>query len=77
MEIEAKVAEILKEIKPTVDLTDVNDIMDGGYIDSFELMSLIMTLNESFGIEVDLDDMTPENFRSIKDIAAMVARLKG
>ena len=77
METKSKVLELLKEIKPTKDLSAVPDIMEGGYIDSFELMSLIMALNEAFGIEIDLDDMTLENFNTADAIAAMVDRLKG
>ena len=77
MDLQNQVKEILKQIKPTKDLSTVTDIVEGGYIDSFELMSLIMSLNETFGIEVDLDDMTPENFNTVDAIAALVARLKG
>ena len=73
----SKILEILKEIKPTVNLENVTDIMEGGYIDSFELMSLILTLNENFDIEISLDDMSAENFNSVDAIAAMVERLKG
>ena len=40
---------ILAEVKPTKDLSDVPDIVEGGYIDSFELMSLIMFINDKFG----------------------------
>lgn len=68
---------ILAEVKPTKDLSDVPDIVEGGYIDSFELMSLIMFINDKFGIEVSLEDMTPENFNTVDGIVAMVERLKG
>ena len=77
MEIKEKVLGILNEIKPTKDLSAVTDIMEGGYIDSFELMSLIMALNETFGVEISLDDMTLENFNSADAIVALVERLKG
>lgn len=76
MDILFQVKEILNEVKPTKDLASVNDIVEGGYIDSFELMSLIMTLNERFDIEISLDDMTPENFNTVDSIVAMVERLK-
>ena len=76
MDTKAAVLEILKEIKPTKDLSGVTDIVEGGYIDSFELMNLIMLLNERFDIEVSLDDMTPENFNSADAIAALADRLK-
>ncbi len=75
MDTKSKVLEILREIKPTRDLSDVTDIMESGYIDSFELMSLIMALNDTFGIDISVDDMTLENFNSVDAIAALVDRL--
>ena len=72
-----QIVAILKELKPTKDLTAVTDIIEGGYLDSFELMSLIATLGETFGVEIDVDEIVPENFNSADAIAAMVARLKG
>lgn len=76
MDTRAAVLEILKEIKPTKDLANVSDIVEGGYVDSFELMNLIMLLNEKFDIEISLDDMTPENFNTVDAISAMVERLR-
>lgn len=77
MSIKEQVMNILKEIKPTKDLTTVTDIIEGGYLDSFELMSLIAQLGDDFGIEIDVDEIMPENFNSVDAIAAMVERLKG
>ena len=50
--------------------------MEGGFIDSFELMNLIMALNKTFGVNIELSDMTPENFNTVDAIAAMIDRLK-
>lgn len=77
MSIKEQVNGILKAIKPTKDLSEVTDIIDGAYLDSFELMSLIANLGDTFGIEIDVDEIMPENFNSVDAIAAMVARLKG
>ena len=77
MSINEQVMNILKEIKPTKDLSEVTDIIEGGYLDSFELMSLITNLGDTFGIEIDVDEITPENFNSLAAITAMVTRLKG
>ena len=70
-----KVQEILKEVKPTKNLDGITDIVEGGYIDSFELMYLISMLNERFNIEISVDDMTVENFNSVETIGNMVERL--
>ena len=72
MDTRARVVGILKEVKPTKNLEGIENIVEGGFIDSFELMTLIVTLSEQFGIEIAIDDITPENFNSIDAIAAMV-----
>ena len=70
-----QIVKIMKEVKPTKDLENVTDIVEGGYIDSFELMLLITMLADRFGVEISIDDITPENFNSIDAISAMVERL--
>ena len=77
MSIKEQIMNMLKEIKPTKDLSGVTDIVEGGYMDSFELMSLIARLGDDFGIEIDVDEINPENFNSVDAITAMVERLKG
>ena len=77
MSLKEQIINMLKEIKPTKDLTNATDIVEGGYMDSFELMSLIARLGDDFGIEIDVDEITPENFNSVDAITAMVTRLKG
>jgi acyl carrier protein len=76
MTIKETILDIIKELMPAKALQDVSDIIDGGYIDSLELMSLISTLSDRFGIEIDVDDMTPENFNSVDAIASMVTAKK-
>ena len=71
-----KVAAIMKEVKPTKNLETTMDIVEGGYIDSFELMSLIASLMEEFNIDISIDEIVPENFNSIDAMARMVDVLK-
>lgn len=75
--IQEKVIAILKEVKPTRDLSDVEGIIEGGYLDSFELMNLISMLSEGFDVMIDIDDIVPENFNSVAAMVAMIERLKG
>ena len=67
---------ILKEIKPTKNLENVTDIIENGYIESFELMSLVANLSEKFGIEITIEELIPENFNSVDAISKMVDTLK-
>lgn len=76
MDTKAKILAILKQVKPTKDLESVNDIVEGGYIDSFELMNLIASFQDTFGIEITVNDLVPDNFNSVDAMTAMVNRLK-
>ena len=76
MSTKEQVLSILKDVKPTKDLGNITDIIEGGFIDSFELMSLVAQLSESFNIEISIDELVPENFNSVDAIVRMVERLK-
>lgn len=76
MTIKETVLEILKSIKPTMNLENVTDIIDGGYLDSLGIMALITELCEKFNLDMDIDWITPENFNSVDAIVTLVERLK-
>ena len=76
MTVKETVLEILKGIKPTVNLENVTDIIDGGYLDSLGIMALITELSDRFDFEMDIDWITPENFNSVDAIVALIERIK-
>lgn len=76
MSIREQIIGILKEVKPNKNLEGITNIVEGGFLDSFEIMNLIMMLSEAFGIEIDFEEITAENFNSIDAMVSMVERLK-
>lgn len=76
MEIREIVVGILKDVNPSKQLECVTDIIGGGYIDSFELMSLVANLCEAFDVEISLEDLNSENFMSVDSITAMIEKMK-
>lgn len=76
MSVKEEVLQILKEVKPTINLENVTNIIDGGYLDSLGIMTLITELCERFEFEMDIEWITSENFNSVDAIAALVERLK-
>ena len=76
MSVKEKILEMLKEIKPNKNMETVTDIVEGGYLDSFEIMNLIMLMSENFRVEIGFEEIVPENFNSVDAMAAMVERLK-
>lgn len=71
-----KLMEILRELRPEVDFEIETSLIDGGILDSFDMVSLIGELNDAFDIEISFEDMEPENFNSAKSMYAMIARLQ-
>jgi acyl carrier protein len=47
-------------------------LIDNQVIDSLGMISLVSALEEEFGIDVDDEDLVPDNFATIGQIAAFV-----
>jgi acyl carrier protein len=55
------------------ELSDETFLLNGA-MDSLGLMQLVAFLEEEFGVEIDDAEVTVENFRTVRDIAALVAQ---
>lgn len=71
-----KLLEILEGIRPDVDFANEKSLMDGGFLDSFDLVSIIAELDNEYDISIRVSELKPENFNSIEAIMKMVERLK-
>jgi acyl carrier protein len=66
---------ILSELLSDGDATSLSpddDLLDGGVIDSAGIVQLIEYLEERFAIEVTDDELIPENFRTVDELARFV-----
>ena len=68
------IVEILKEIRPEFEFEGVENFFDEGMLDSFDLMTLVATLDERFSIKIDGTDILPENFANVDAIAALIEK---
>jgi acyl carrier protein len=57
-----------------ITLGDDEPLIDSGIIDSMGIMTLLAFVEEQFSIEIQGDDLIPENFASISTITALVER---
>jgi D-alanine--poly(phosphoribitol) ligase subunit 2 len=71
-----KILEIVGQIRPDVDFAAEKALIDGGILDSFDIVSIISDLNDEFDISIRITELKPENFNSIDAIVALVERLK-
>ena len=68
------VAEILKEIRPEFDFAASKDYIANGMLDSFDVMTLVSTLDINFDISIQGVDIVPENFRNLETIGALLRK---
>ncbi len=66
--------ELLKEIRPEFDFTTSNDFMADGMLDSFDMVTLVASLDKTYGISIQGTDIIPENFQNIETIKALLRR---
>ena len=71
-----RVIEILEEIKSDVDFTMEDQLVDGGILDSFDIVALVSELKGEFDVEIGIEDLTPENFNSAETICNLIERLQ-
>jgi acyl carrier protein len=68
------IAEILKGIRPEFDFTTSNDFMADGMLDSFDMVTLVSTLDKTYGISIEGTEIVPENFQNLQTITALVRK---
>ena len=52
------------------------DLLSSGIIDSMAVMKLVMFLEETFGLEVNDQDIVPENFQDLNSLVEYVEQKK-
>ncbi len=58
-------------------LDDNDDLFESGIVNSLFAVQLMTFVEKTFGVEIGMDDLDIENFKSINSTAAFVARKKG
>ena len=54
--------------------SDDASFLEEGIVDSMGIMELVMFVDESFGIAVEDEELTPDNFDSVSKLAAYIRR---
>lgn len=69
-----KIKEVLENIRPEFDFADSDNFLEDGLLDSFDLITLVSSLDQTFGISIEGTEMTPENFQNINTIENLVRK---
>lgn len=67
-------AGLLKGIRPEFDFAASRDFIADGMLDSFDVVTLVATLDKACGISIDGTDIVPEHFQNLDTIAALLRK---
>ena len=67
---------IMSEIRPDVDFSTATQLIDNEILDSFDIVSMVSEINDAFAIEINVNDLLPENFNSAEALYALIQKLQ-
>lgn len=70
------VLSILSEILSDVDVENCATLVDDGYLESLDMITLIAEISHVFGVVIPPEDLIPENFNSYRALTDLVSRLE-
>lgn len=71
-----KLKKIMEQIRPDVDFEKEKALIDGEILDSFDIISIVSEVNMEFDVEINVDDLLPENFNSIEALYSLICKLQ-
>lgn len=72
--MQKQIIDILTELRPEFDFSENVNFIEQGMLDSFDVVNLVTTLDETFGISIDGMDVLPDNFSSVEKIIQLLKK---
>lgn len=72
-----KIYEILAQLRPEFDFRHSADFIEEGLLDSFDIVSFVTELEDTFDCLIDALDIVPENFNTVENIIKVVQKSGG
>ena len=67
---------ILNEIRPDVDFASATALIDDEVLDSFDIISIVGELNDHYDIDINVDDLLPENFNTAAAMLELITNMQ-
>lgn len=71
-----KLIDILQELHPDVDFMTADDLIAGGVLDSFDVVTIVAEIDDAYDVQIPAEELVPENFNSAKALFALIERLQ-
>ena len=63
--------------KPGLVLKPDTSFLANNILDSLSFLHLVTFLEQQYGVKIDEDDMTPDNFQNAETVSLLVSQLRG
>ncbi|WP_088187756.1 acyl carrier protein [Desulfosporosinus sp. FKA] len=68
------ILKILSNLRPEFDFSDGINFIEEGFLDSFDIITLVTELDQHFSISIEGIDIIPENFCNIDSIEFLLRK---
>jgi len=68
--------EILSGLHPEVDFETCETLIDDKILDSFDIISIITEISDTFDVQVPASEIIPDNFNSAKSLWKLIEKLE-
>jgi acyl carrier protein len=77
MNMREQIITILNELRPEFDFSEEGiDFIEEGMLDSFDVVSLVDSIESEFGVAISGIDVLPENFCTVEAICKTIEKNK-
>jgi acyl carrier protein len=67
-----EVMEILTEIRKDIDFEHETRLIDDQILASLDIVAIVGEFNDTFDVEISVEDLIPENFNSVDAMVALI-----
>ena len=70
-----KLIAILSDLHPDVDFATEAGLIDNGILDSFDVVTIVAEVDDTFDVQIPAEELVPENFNSAEALYGLIQRL--
>lgn len=72
-----KIVNILNDLRPEFNFIESENFIEDGFLDYFDIVSLVSSVEEEYNILIDALDILPENFCNVEAIENVIKKNGG
>ena len=67
----------MEDIRPDVEFEKGEKLIDDAILDSFDIITIAQEINETFSVNVNVEDLEPYNFNTVDAMIELIQNLQG